>query len=154
MAGSSLIDEEDLRTSQLAIKSIKLVYPETRIIYVTSTYNSDGYQELAKQHVNDVIIKTSEYKEAIIPQIIKKLTNVPSRIMEFYCNSSRITMEDYVTPQIGKTYEINSEYIKRADFFVRVFLILIFPCGSCLIRSIHSLKEMIMERRRFVLTIL
>lgn len=119
MANSAPLTENDISSSSAAIRSIKNLYPEIRIFYITSTKNSKNYEGLAKQYKNDEVISIAEYNEIIISKIVKTLSKIPSRIMNFYCNNSQI-LEDYVTPGTEKIYEIHAEYLKRASFLVKV----------------------------------
>lgn len=120
MVNTATISEEDKRLSESEIKSIKRLYPETTMVYVTSNRTFNIYNELKMLYANDIIIRASKYDKAVVPQTVKELAKIPSRLMDFYCNTTQFDVEDYVTPGINKFYEINADYIQRTDFLVKV----------------------------------
>ncbi|KAK4872272.1 hypothetical protein RN001_016396 [Aquatica leii] len=118
LSNKAILGEDDMHLSKEILYAIKETYPETFVIYVTSPNNADSYLELVKGYVNDAVIKTSD-RQHLIPQIMEKLIKIPNRIIDFYCNNSKTTVEDYVTPGETNIYEIHSEYLRRVDFIVK-----------------------------------
>ncbi|KAF5284837.1 hypothetical protein FQA39_LY04562 [Lamprigera yunnana] len=113
--------EDDKNSAKEVLNTIKITYPETTVVYITSRNNADSYLELAKDYVNDAVIKATETEpiQNVMPEIIQTLIKIPNRIMDFYCNNTVIYMEDYLTPGESKIYELHSEYIRRVDFVVK-----------------------------------
>ncbi|KAF5294476.1 hypothetical protein FQR65_LT01602 [Abscondita terminalis] len=119
LSNKAILDADDMQVSKEILKAIRKTYPETVIVYVTSSNNADGYLELVKNYASDVVIKAPEDSRHLIPQIMETLIKIPNRVMNFYCNNSETNVEDYVTPGETKIYEIHSEYLRRVDFIVK-----------------------------------
>lgn len=112
------LTENDLTESKLLLGTIKDMYPETRVVFVTSEENTSLKQLLADE--DDVIIRLSSNVWSLVTQVVDKLADIPANILKFYCNHTQVVFEDYVTPTIGSFYEIHRKYLRRGSVNTKV----------------------------------
>lgn len=65
------------------------------------------------------MVKDFELKDTII-QIAKHLNEIPAAIADVHGNSSEVNFEDYITPNMTTTYEIDGKYLSLEDLTVSV----------------------------------
>lgn len=114
MARSERMADADASRAWTALRSIKRFYPETRVVYVSE---NDQFKDLLYE--NDRIVSD-------VDDVGRLLADVPSRIVDFYCEQNETVLEDYVTPNVTRFYEVHETYLQRADVRVKVSGTLIF----------------------------
>lgn len=111
---SDLDSEDALRT----IDSIKSTYPETRIIYLGK--NENDYRKFIKSRFEqDVVIKLDS-EMRFLDDLKSKIKNVPSGILNPYCQNSKSSVEDYLVPKIERVYEVHGGYVAHMNVLVKV----------------------------------
>ncbi|KAL3290171.1 hypothetical protein HHI36_023532 [Cryptolaemus montrouzieri] len=109
----------DIYKSKEALASIKNVLPETNIIYVLSDDSLKYFQDLSILYRNDSFINYSNDILALTSSIARRLHEIPGQIVNIFCDNVNARMEDYLTPNAIKFYEVYEEYIRFYKFEIK-----------------------------------
>lgn len=116
------VSDREMEETGSLMGRIKKLEPNSVVVYVTSPLNSANYRTLSERYANDVLLEVADSisQGDLAQRVAGLVSGVPASIVNFFCNSSRTHVEDYVTPGVGSLYEINALYLQVADFSVMV----------------------------------
>lgn len=106
------LSDSERKSALNILNNIKTTYPELNIIFITS--DRDDFTVLT--NFNDVsLITNMDDDEKTANEIRERLLTIPKHLLSYASEE----FNDYITPNMTNTYEINRKYIKYGNINVK-----------------------------------